>query len=131
MAAIDYLKKVKKRVAQEMSTAYRGTTHTKPDTAHLVWRVADKARDEELQKYIKNRHGNAKAVAVHDIIALGEKKLKSSSLGTFNRKIIAMVNCRLYDPEPSEDTDTLPPLALSRPSDSGSSDLAAEDQISE
>lgn len=115
-----------------MSAAYRGATHTKPDTAHLVWRVADKARDEELQVFRRNRHGNTKAVAVHDILTLGEKKLKSSSLGTFNRKIIAMVECRLYDPEPSdlEDTDTLPPLALSRPSDSGSSDLAA-DPISE
>jgi hypothetical protein len=107
-----------------MSAGYRGTTHTKPDTSHLVWRVADKARDEELQIYRKNRCGNAKAVAVHDILALGEKKLKSSSLGTFNRKIFAMVNCRLYDPEPTEDTDTLPPLALGRPSDSDSSDLA-------
>ena len=109
-----------------MSAAYRGTTHTKPDTAHLVWRIADKVRDEELQVFKQNRRGNAKAVAVHDILALGEKKLKSSSLGTFNRKIIAMVECRLYDAEPSEDTDTLPPLDLGRPSD-----LAAADPISE
>ena len=114
-----------------MSAAYQGTTHTKPDTAHLVWRVADKVRDEELQVFKKNRRGNAKAVAVHDILALGEKKLKSSSLGTFNRKIIAMVECRLYDPEHLDDTDTLPPLALGRPSDSGSPDVAAADPIPE
>jgi hypothetical protein len=115
-----------------MSAAYRGTTHTKPDTTHLVWRVADKARDEELQVFKQNRCGNTKAVAVHDILALGEKKLKSSSLSTFNRKMIAMVECRLYDPEPSEDSDTLPPLALGRPSDSGSSDLVeAANPISE
>lgn len=114
-----------------MSAAYRGTTHIKPDTAHLVWRIADKVRDEGLQVFKKNRRGNAKAVAVHDILVLGEKKLKSSSLGTFNRNIIAMVECRLYDASPSEDTDTLPPLALGRPSDSGSSDLGAADPISE
>lgn len=109
-----------------MSAAYHGTTHTNPDTTHLVWHIADKAKDEELQVFKQNRHGNAKAVAVRDILALGEKKLKSSSLRMFNRKITAMVECRLYDPDPLEDTDTLPPLALGRPSDSGSSDLAAD-----
>lgn len=104
-----------------MSTAYRGTTHTNPDTSHLVWRVADKVRDEELQIFKRNRRGNAKAVAVHDILSLGEKKLKSSSLATFNRKVTALVERRLYDPEPSEDTDTLPALALGQPLDSDSS----------
>jgi len=100
-----------------MSTAYQGTTHTKADTTHLIWRVADKVRDEELQIFKQNRKGNGKAVAFCDILALGEQKLKSSSLATFNRKVIAMAECCLYTSEPSEDTDTLPPLAMGRPSD--------------
>ncbi|EDR03149.1 uncharacterized protein LACBIDRAFT_331822 [Laccaria bicolor S238N-H82] len=104
--AIDYLKKIKKQVGLAMSTAYQGTTHTKADTTHLVWCVAD-----------KNRKGNGKAVTFCDILALGEKKLKSSSLATFNRKVITMVECCLYTSEPSEDTDTLPPLAMGCPSD--------------
>ena len=100
-----------------MSTAYQGTTHTKADTTHLVWRVADKVRDEELQIFKQNRKGNGKAIAFCDILALGEQKLKSSSLATFNRKVIAMAECCLYTSEPSEDIDTLPPLAMGRPSD--------------
>jgi hypothetical protein len=116
-AAIDYLKKIKKQVGLAMSVAYQGTTHTKADTAHLVWRVADKVRDEELQIFEQNRKGNGKAVAACDILALGEQKLKSSSLATFNQKVIVMVECRLYTPEPSEDTDTLPPVAMGHPSD--------------
>ena len=52
---------------------------------------------------------------------MGSKKLKSSSLITFNRKVTAMVERRLYDPEPSEDTDTLPALPLGQPLDSDSS----------
>ncbi|KAF8957733.1 hypothetical protein BDZ97DRAFT_1669447 [Flammula alnicola] len=113
-AAIDYLKKVKKQVATAMSTAYQSTTHTKPDTTPLVWLIANNARDEKLQTFKKDRHGNDKVIPVLDILAVGEQKLKSSSLGTFNRKIMAMKDGHLYQPEPSEDTDTLPELALGR-----------------
>jgi hypothetical protein len=58
-----------------MSTAYQGTMHTKADTTHLVWHVADKVRDEELQIFKWNKRGNRKEVAICDILALGEQKL--------------------------------------------------------
>jgi len=53
-AAVDYLKKIKKQVAQAMSASYQSITHTTPDTSHLVWRVADKVREEGLQTFKKN-----------------------------------------------------------------------------
>ncbi|KAF8803591.1 hypothetical protein BYT27DRAFT_7109579, partial [Phlegmacium glaucopus] len=121
-AAIDYLQKAKKIVAQEMSTAYQNTTHTTPDTSHLVWRTANKARDCGLQVFTQNREGNHRGKLVTDILAEGEAKLKSSSLATFNKKVKAMVNGRRFDidEDPEEgieledDVDELPVMSLSR-----------------
>ena len=87
-AAIDYLNKIKKKVSSTLSS-YQRSTHTTPDTSHLVWRVADKIRDEDLQVFREKRLGNSKVKAVVDILATGEAKLKFSSLATFNKKISA------------------------------------------
>lgn len=93
-----------------MNTAYQGTTHTKADTTHLVWRVFEKAQAEAFEKFIKNRPGNSRMILVLNVLLSGEKKLKSSTLATFNKKIIAMKNGKAL---PSElDTDTLPPPAF-------------------
>lgn len=104
--AIDYLNKIKKKVSSTLSTSYQGSTHTAPDTSHLVWRVADDARSNEIQVFKKNRTGNSKVKAVVDIIATGEAKLKSSALASFNRKVSAMVTGHIYDGD--EDDDTIP-----------------------
>ncbi|KAF8256916.1 hypothetical protein EI94DRAFT_1481458, partial [Lactarius quietus] len=90
-AAVDILKKLKKQVALAMKTAYQGTNHKDPKTDHLVHRVARKVREEELHSFTADRPGNAKAKAVLNILSVGEAKLKSSTLNTFNRKIQAMV----------------------------------------
>ena len=67
--------------------------------SHLVWRVADKIWDEELQVFSEKRLGNTKVKAVVDILATGEAKLKSSSLTAFNKKISAMVKGHAYEEE--------------------------------
>ena len=108
-AAIDYLNKIKKKVSATLSSSYQRSSHTVPDTSHLVWRVADKIQDESLQVFIQNRPGNAKVKAVVDILATGEAKLKSSSLSSFNKKISAMANGCAY----SDEDDTIPPAQLS------------------
>ncbi|KAI9442062.1 hypothetical protein BJY52DRAFT_1128663, partial [Lactarius psammicola] len=107
-AAVDVLKKLKKQVASTMKMAYQGTTHKDPRTDHLVQRVAKKIREERLHLYMEDRPGNAKAKAVPNVLLVGEAKLKSSSLSTFNRKIRAMVEGRQYD----EESDSLPQIAL-------------------
>jgi hypothetical protein len=98
------LNKIKKKISYTLSSTYQGSTHSPPDTSHLVWRVADKVRDEEIQVFKENRAGNSKVKSVVDVLATGEAKLKSSSLATFNRKICAMVNGHLYE----DDEDTIP-----------------------
>ncbi|KAI9436005.1 hypothetical protein H4582DRAFT_1817065 [Lactarius indigo] len=96
-AAIDIIKRLKKRVSVAMKTTYQSTTHTDPKTDHLVWRVANKT---DL--------GMRKPKPVPDILAMGEMKLLSSSLDTFNRKFCAMAEGKGYD----EEFDSLPQMAL-------------------
>ena len=108
-AAIDYLNKIKKKVSSALSSSYQRSTHTTPDTSHLVWRVADKIRDEELQAFREKRVGNSKVKGVVDVLATGEVKLKSSSLTAFNKKISAMVKGHVYEDE----QDVIPQTQLS------------------
>ncbi|KAJ7866346.1 hypothetical protein B0H13DRAFT_1636746, partial [Mycena leptocephala] len=79
-AAIVHIHGVKKKVAAALNTSYQSTGHTTPDTSHLVWRVQG-----------KKRPNNSRRKAVVDILKTGEAKLKSSTLGTFNKKTMAMI----------------------------------------
>lgn len=81
---------IKKQVTVSVKAGYQGSNHTTVDTSVLVWRIANKVRDLELQKKVNNREGNKRMKAVVDVVALGYKKLESSSLGAFNKKIAAM-----------------------------------------
>ena len=92
-----------------MKAGYQGTTHKDPKTDHLVWRVAKKIYEERLHLYTEDRPGNAKAKAVPNILTIGEAKLKSSSLSTFNRKICVMKEGGKYN----EESDSLPQITLS------------------
>lgn len=122
-ATVDILKKLKKQVSTAMKTAYQGTTHKTPKTDHLVWRVANKVREEKLHSYKEDRIGNKKVKLVPDIIYVGRAKLISSSLKTFNRKIHCMVEGREYDDE----ADSLPqnPITILSPD----SDEPSEDTV--
>ena len=90
---------VKKRVTASIKSGYQGSTHTPVDTSALVWRIADKAWELELQKRIINREENKRMKPVVDVHSLGYKKMESSSLGTFNKKIIAMKEGHATDME--------------------------------
>ncbi|KAF9525192.1 hypothetical protein CPB83DRAFT_796698 [Crepidotus variabilis] len=107
-AAIDYLNKVKKKVSASLSSSYQSSTHTSADVSELVWKIAEKARSEEMLTFKDRREKNGRVKAVVNILAHGEAKLKSSSLGTFNKKVLAMVEGRLFE----EEVDTLPQLGL-------------------
>jgi len=107
-AVIDYLNKIKKKVSSTLRPAYQGSNHKPPDTSQLVWRIADKVRDDKLHIFKESRDGNAKIKAVVNILATGEAKLKSSSLASFNKKVCAMVNGRAYEHE----EDTMPQVQL-------------------
>ena len=89
-AGINYLQLVKKQVTNSLKSGYRGSTHTDVDTSPLVWRIARKASELELQTAIVNRSGNSTARPVVDIVTAGYRKFQASSLATFNKKIADM-----------------------------------------
>jgi hypothetical protein len=96
-----------------LSSAYQGSTHTSPDTSvtsQLIWLVADTSRDKEIQVFKEDRVRNSKVRATLDILSTGDViKLKLSLLGSFNRRICAMVNGHIF----KEEEDTIPQLQFS------------------
>lgn len=90
-ATIVHLQRVKKKVASALESAHRSSRHTTPDTSNMVKRVQHKVRQEGLHKFDTARANNDRRKFVCDIQMLGESRLKSSTLGTFNKKVLAMV----------------------------------------
>lgn len=107
-AAIISIQRVKKTVAGALDAPYKITGHTTPDTSGLVLRVQKKLANEGLQEFQKGRsHNDARKLAT-DILMTGEAKLKSSTLGTFNKKILAMIDGHVFE----EEEDECPPMAF-------------------
>ncbi|KAF8993207.1 hypothetical protein BDZ89DRAFT_973034, partial [Hymenopellis radicata] len=84
-AAIEYFRRIKKKFASEISTAYQGTSHSIPNAKPLPWKVANKARDENLQNRVLNRSGQMKAKM--DIIKKGRETIQSTTIPTFRKKM--------------------------------------------
>ncbi|KAJ7435584.1 hypothetical protein B0H11DRAFT_1755875, partial [Mycena galericulata] len=101
-AAIVHLQRVKKKVAEALDAAYRNTGHTTPDTSEMMWRVANKVKSEGLQVFEAGRVHNDRRKPTADILSTGETRLKSSSLGTFNKKILAMIAGHGFEDEEDE-----------------------------
>ncbi|KAF8184459.1 hypothetical protein BJ912DRAFT_927826 [Pholiota molesta] len=57
-SAIDYLKGVKNQVSSVMELSHKSKGHSDVDTTNLVWKVANTARDNHLQKFNANRSEN-------------------------------------------------------------------------
>ncbi|KAJ7434402.1 hypothetical protein FB451DRAFT_1467611 [Mycena latifolia] len=98
-AAIVHLQRVKKKVSEALDTAYRNTGHTTPDTSEMVWRVANKVTSEGLQLFEDGRANNARRKLVPDLLLKGENEMKSSTLATFNKKILAMIEGHGFEDE--------------------------------
>ncbi|KAJ6476422.1 hypothetical protein DFH09DRAFT_952342, partial [Mycena vulgaris] len=100
------------RSEEEINSAlegsHRSTHHTTPDTSNLVFRVQRKAAQENLHKFQPERAHNDRRKAVVNIQLVGEEKLKSSTLGTFNKKVLAMAAGIVFD----EDEDECPTAAF-------------------
>jgi hypothetical protein len=108
-AAIVHLQRVKKKVAAALDAAYQNTGHTTPDTSHLVWRVQRKIAEEQLQQLQPGRSDTPGRKLTKDILVIGEAKLRSSTLGTFNKKIMAMIEGHLFE----DDEDEVPIMSFS------------------
>ncbi|KAF8055297.1 hypothetical protein FPV67DRAFT_1436466 [Lyophyllum atratum] len=86
-ASIAQLQEIKTRVTRSMNTNYQSSTHHQRDASGLVWRIANKARDLELQDEITKREDQRCPRTMPDLRALGREKYASSSLATFNKKM--------------------------------------------
>ena len=90
-ASVDLLQHVQKQVAKSLDTAHHGITHITPDTSASVYKVAHKVGELRLHTFTPSRGENNKIRPVINTLALGEHKLKSATLTTFNRKVKAMM----------------------------------------
>ncbi|KAG6835025.1 hypothetical protein H0H93_005508 [Arthromyces matolae] len=86
-ACIGQLQTIKARVTRSLGTQYQGSTHTTRDPSALVWRIADKAKDCQLQQSVPRREDSKHVKLVSDLRFLGCTKFASSSLATFNKKL--------------------------------------------
>ncbi|KAJ7025233.1 hypothetical protein C8F04DRAFT_1400755 [Mycena alexandri] len=107
-AAIVHLQRVKKKINSALEGSHRSTRHTTPDTSNMVFRVQRKAAQEALHKFEPERANNDPTKAVLDIQLVGEQKLKSSTLGTFNKKVLAMAAGIEFE----EDEDECPAVSF-------------------
>ncbi|KAF8158782.1 hypothetical protein K438DRAFT_1620272, partial [Mycena galopus ATCC 62051] len=108
-AAIDVIGSVKKSIAISLDASYNGTGHTAKDTSNLVWRIAHKARELNLNGTDLTRDINSVVKASVNIRAAGEAALKSSSLDTFNKNRKELLKGIQVD----EEDDEMPPMGLS------------------
>jgi hypothetical protein len=107
-AAIDVIDSVKNSIAMSLDASYSGTSHKTPDTSNLVWRIAHKARELNLNSYDSTRDNNAVTRASMDILSAGEAVLKSASLASFNKNRRELLKGIQVD----EEEDDIPPVGL-------------------
>jgi hypothetical protein len=110
-AIVVLLRHVKKQTCAGLSNRYQGATHTTPDTSESVWKVAHKIRELGLDKFESGREGNNMAKKTINILDLGEQRLKSSTLATFNKKV-QRLHDGFNDEEAELDIDTIPAVAI-------------------
>lgn len=85
-ACLNEIDVLKTNVPKALNVPYSGKTHTTPDTSHLSWKVAKKVQALGLLTYKSNREGNEFGKLTPDLLLEGEKKLRSSSISTFNKR---------------------------------------------
>jgi hypothetical protein len=111
--AVIQLQNVKKQVSNALGASYQGKTHTTPDTSRLVWRVTNEVRELVLGKYLPDRKGNDKQKLVTNLIDIGEKRLISSTLETFNKKLACMKAGNVDELAGMIEVDEIPSIQLS------------------
>ena len=110
--AVIQLQNVKKQVTKALGASYQGKTHTTPDTSILVRKVANDIAELSLGKYQSGRKGNEKQKLVPNLIDVGEKKLMSSSLETFNKKLACMKAGNLDEVAGITEEDEIPGIQM-------------------
>ncbi|KAI9436430.1 hypothetical protein H4582DRAFT_2078512 [Lactarius indigo] len=127
-AGINYLQLVKKQVTRSLKSGYRGSTHTDVDTSALIWRIANKARELDLQTAIVDRpaEGNTAPRPVVNIFTAGFKKFQTSSLATFNKKLADMRQGSPSSGHWQSEVDEIAPCQLIEDEDGDELDVSGE-----
>jgi hypothetical protein len=107
-ACITVVDEVKTRVQELFDLKIESSLHTTPNTTHLCYRVANKARECEWLKFKPGRPGNSNATRRVDLLDDGLKKIQKSTITSFNNKVHDMYSGRLQ-PESVAEIDELPP----------------------
>jgi len=110
--AVIQLQNVKKQVTKALGASYQGKTHTMLDTSILIQKVANDVAELSLGKYQSGRKGNEKQKLVPNLIDVGEKKLMSSSLETFNKKLACMKAGNLDEVAGITEEDEIPGIQM-------------------
>ena len=77
-----------------------------------MWKIANEVRALGLNSYQPSRKGNDKHKLVRNLIDVGEQKLMSSSLATFNKKLACMMAGNLQDVAGTTEEDEIPNMQL-------------------
>ncbi|KAG1847983.1 hypothetical protein C8R48DRAFT_615185, partial [Suillus tomentosus] len=101
-ATVSLLQDVKKQVGRALGIAYSGLTHASPDSSASVWKVANKINELMLHQFNSERTDNDVVRPVTDTLITGEKKMKASTLATFNRKVHNMLAGEHFEQEEDE-----------------------------
>ena len=110
-ACIVQLEDIKRQTCMALGVAHQGSSHHTPNTSHLVWKVADKTCELNILTFDPHQAGSGLAKCHPDLMALGEAKLHSSSLATFNKKLQGLIAGTLRMGDEFE-VDELPTLGL-------------------
>ena len=105
---VDLLQNVRKQVGSVLGTPHQGISHVTPDTSSSIKRVADKLSELALGTFNPMWKENDVINPVVDTIAIGEHKLKSATLATFNKKVRGLMVGEL----PGADEDEIPEVAF-------------------
>ncbi|KAH8982768.1 hypothetical protein EDB86DRAFT_2834206 [Lactarius hatsudake] len=117
-----------KHVTKSLKSGYQGSTHTDVNMSALVWCIANKARELELQTTIVNWEDNLTLCPVANIFTTGFKKFQTLSLATFNKKL---PNMRQGSPGPNHwqlEVDEIAPCQVIE--DEGVDDLDVSGELS-
>ncbi|KAH6874831.1 hypothetical protein BKA70DRAFT_1128836, partial [Coprinopsis sp. MPI-PUGE-AT-0042] len=97
-ASIHNIMSLKKQVSRSLNLTYQGTTHTASDSSEVVERMMSAAKDQQLHVKIPGR----KAKLRPDLRAEGRRKMETSGLANFNKKVEEARNGIATDPEEDE-----------------------------
>ena len=103
-AAVDLLLQTWKKVAEDIEIDYHGITHITPDNSASINKIAYKVEELTFHQYRLDRDldGHSQIRPVIDTLATGEKKLQSSTLSTFHKKVQGMMVGEVFKAEEDE-----------------------------